>query len=59
MIRSAQSLFFDGDLAGHRLVDSDELDGVWWRCAQVFSPHRLMLQGQHRRLDGIPFPVPG
>lgn len=54
----AQSIFRDVDFDRHRLFATDDLDEVRYRCAQVFNPHHLAVQGSRQkvrsRMDCLP-----
>jgi AraC-like DNA-binding protein len=50
MMHLTQSIFRDVDFDRHRFFATDDLDEVRYRCAQVFNPHRLALQGPHQKV---------
>ena len=50
MMHLTQSIFRDIHFDRYRLFATDDLDEVRYRCAQVFNPHRLALQGPHQKV---------
>jgi AraC-like DNA-binding protein len=50
MLHLTQSIFRGIDFDRYRFFSTDDLDEVRHRCAQVFNPHRLAIQGSHRRV---------